>query len=270
MKLTASLVLFGLVAVFHTVDAALAAIGTPVANAQLPTLDGGKETVLGDVDANVLIFFRPGQERSQSALRQLARCQKDFAGKSTRWVAVVPGSAPKPEAAALMRDSGLVAPVLVDNDDALYGSLGLDLHPVVAVIGRDHKLASFEPFRALDYCPVISARIRHAMHEITDTELRAVLDPPKVTQGGNDVVARRYRAYAEKLLLDKQYDKALANAHKSLDKDPTSAAAHTLLGQVLRSLGKCADAVAAFKQALTLDGTDVSAKEGLQACEAAR
>lgn len=270
MNIAALLLLVGLVAVFQPARAAHAAIGTPVAGSEMPTLEGGKAQLMGGVDANVLVFFRPDQERSLGALRELARCQQEFVGKSVRWVALVSGSAAPPAVASLMRDTAFTAPVLVDEGDALYGSLGLDLHPVVVIVGRDQKLAAFEPFRVLDYCPVISARIRHVLHEISDAELALVLDPPKATQGGNQQVARRYRAFAEAQFRSQNYDKALDSVRKSLDKDPQLAPAHLLLGQILFAQGNCADAVAAFNQALALDGASTAAREGLERCKAAR
>lgn len=255
---------------FHPASAAHAAIGTPVTNAEMPTLDGGKAFALRDVEANVLVFFRPNQERSMGALRELAQCQAGFTGKSVRWVAVVSGSAPAESVTAMLRETRFTAPVLVDRGDALYGSLGLALHPVVVIVSRDQKLAAFEPFRSVDFCSVVSARIRSMLHEITDDELRNALAPPKSTLGGNEQVARRYHALAEALLKDKNYDKALENVRKSLDKDPLAAPAHALLGQILSAQGNCVDAISAFQQALAIDAASASAGEGLQQCKSAR
>ncbi len=253
----------------HPASAAHAAVGTPVPNMEMPLIEGGKANVLKDVEASVLVFFRPNQERSLGALRELAQCQAGFAGKSVHWVAVVSGTAPAETVNAMLRDSRFAAPVLVDSGDALYGSLGLALHPVVVIVGRDRKLAAFEPFRSIDYCSVISARIRHVLREINDEQLAVALDPPKSIQGGNGQVARRYRAYAETLFRDQKYDKALENVKKSLDKDPQLAPAHALLGQILAAQGNCAEALPAFRQALALDAGNASAKEGLERCKPA-
>lgn len=254
----------------HPASAAHAAIGTPVPNAEMPTLDGGKAFALRDVEANVLVFFRPHQERSMGALRELAQCQAAFSGKSVGWVAVVSGSAPPESVTAMLRDTRFVAPVLVDRGDALYGSLGLALHPVVVIVGRDRKLAAFEAFRSVDFCSVVSARIRSVLREITEDELRDALAPPKSTQGGDVQVARRYHALAEALFKARNYDKALENVRKSLDKDPLAAPAHALLGQVLFAQGKCVEAIPAFQQALSIDAASASAKEGLEQCKSAR
>ncbi|MBI5921636.1 MAG: tetratricopeptide repeat protein [Betaproteobacteria bacterium] len=252
---------------FHPASAAHAALGTLVGNAEMATLAGGKDQALKKVEANVLVFFRPNQERSLGALRELAQCQSGFTGKSVHWVAIVSNSAPTESIAALLRDTGFNAPVLLDRDDALYGSLGLALHPVVVIVGSDQKLVAFEPFRSVDFCTVVAARIRHLLREISDEELNQALTPAKSIQGGSDQVAKRYRAFAEALFKDKNYDKALENVRKSLDKAPLLAPAHALLGEILAAQGNCAEAIPAFNQALTLDAANTPAKEGLERCK---
>jgi tetratricopeptide (TPR) repeat protein len=254
----------------HPASAAHAAIGTSVPNVEMPTAAGTKAKLLRDAEVNVLVFFRLNQERSLGALKELAQCQKAFAGKSVQWSAVVSGSATVESAAALVRDTGFAAPVLVDAGDALYGSLGLALHPVAAMVDSAGKLAAFEPFRAVNYCAVVSAHLRRLLREISDEELRLALDPPKVSEGGNGQVAKRYRALAEALFKSGNLEKALENARKSIARDPAQARAHALLGQILAAQGNCAEAVAAFAQALSLEAEDAVAKQGMQACKGAR
>jgi len=160
--------------------------------------------------------------------------------------------------------------VLVDHGDEVYGALGLALHPVVIIVGRDKKLAAFEPFRKLNYCPVVQARIRLLLGEISEADMEKVLSPPRAVQGGNDQVAKRYRAFAERLFQDKKYESALESVRKSLEKDPQLATAHALLGEILAAQEKCAEAIPAFEQALAIDASLASAKESLARCKAAR
>jgi tetratricopeptide (TPR) repeat protein len=255
---------------FHPARAAHAAIGTAVVNVEMPTAEGGKAQVLQPVEANVLVFFRPNQERSLGALKELAQCQKAFAGKAVRWAAIVSASVPIETAAAMLRESGFAAPLLIDNGDALYGSLGLALHPVVVIVDKENKLAAFEPFRAVNFCAVVSAHLQYVLREISVEEMRKALDPPKAVEGGNGQVARRYRALAEVLLKSGNLEKALEYARKSVERDPALAAGHALIGEILRAQGRCADAAPAYDQALALDAANASAKEGRERCKAAR
>jgi tetratricopeptide (TPR) repeat protein len=255
---------------FPPAIAAHAAVGTPVADAQLPALGGGKARLLADADASVLVFFRTNQGRSVGALRELAQCRKTLEGKPARWVGVVPDTAAAKEVEAMVRDSGFSVPVLVDTGDAVYGSLGLALHPVVVIVGRDRKLAAFEPFQSVDFCAVVSARLRHALQEISDEELKAALSPPPAVQGGPGQVAKRYRSLAEALYKAGSHDKALENARKSVEQDPGVAASHALIGDILSAQGKCESAVASYAQALALDSANAAARQGSERCKAAR
>jgi tetratricopeptide (TPR) repeat protein len=256
-------------AAFHAAWAAHAAIGTPVADGELATLQGGSARVLGD-GTSVLVFFRPNQDRSATALRELAQCRARLSGRPVRWVGVVSDSVPAQAASALVREAGFDVPVLVDRGDALYGALGIALHPVVVIVGRDRKLAAFEPFRSVDFCAVVTARVRHALGEVGDAEVQAALEPPKSAEGGDEQVAARYRALAQMQLKSGSPDKALASIERSLEKAPKLAASHALRGEILAVLGRCSEAVPAFREALSLDASNVAAKAGLERCAAAR
>lgn len=258
-----------LLAGLNAAVAAHATNGTPVPDREMPTLDGGRDRVLGDVDASIVVFFRPGQVRSRSALKELAQCQANLAGKSVRWVAVVSDTAAE-GAATLVRDSKFAAPVLVDKDDALYASLGVVLHPVLVIVDRDRKLAAFEPYRSVNFCAIVTARIRHVLREISDDDLRAALEPPPATQGGEVQVARRLAVLAEKLLVDGKFDKALQYARKSIEKDAAVASTHALVGDTLAAQGNCTQALAAFDKALAIESGNARAKAGSERCKSGR
>ena len=78
-------------------------------------------------------------------------------------------------------------------------------------------------------------------------------------------MAKRHLNYGRMLLEQKKWEKAIEQAEKALVEGPL-AAAYTLRGNALVGMGKCADAIAAFDQALKLDPADEGAKEGRRAC----
>jgi len=256
-------------AALHAAWAAHAAIGTPVPDVELATLQGGTARLLGD-GVSVLVFFRTKQERSATALRDLAQCRAQMAGKPVRWVGVVSDTVPEQDAAALASEAGFGVAVLVDRGDELYGRLGISMHPVVVIVGRDRRLAAFEPFRTVDFCAVVTARVRHALGEIGDTELLAALDPPKSSEGGDEQVAARYRALAQMQAKSGNLDKALDSIRRSLEKAPKVAASHAVLGEILAAQGRCTDALPAFREALALDAANVLARAGIERCGASR
>lgn len=263
-------VLVATAAAFHPASSARAQIGTPVPDLEMARLDGGRMRLLADADASVLLFFRPHQEHSRETLHEMADCRRRLARAAVRWVAIVSSSAPPEAAAAVVRESGIDVPVLVDQDDALYAALGVVLHPVVVIVGRDRRLAAFEPYRSVNLCTIVTARIRRALGEISDEELQLALAPPKAVNGGDTVAARRNLRFAEALFKAGDHERALENVRKSLALDAALAPAHALLGRILAARGNCAEAVQAFRKALAIDPADPEARKGIEGCKAAQ
>jgi hypothetical protein len=242
--------------------------GTSIDNVELKTLAGGKERILSkQVKANLLVFFRTGQDRSVDALIQLAICEKAFLGKPVRWVGVVSSSEDAAAVRELVGRTGVAMPVVIDQDDALYGALGIRLHPMVAFADSKLRLQAIEMYRQIDYCEVIKGRIRLLLGEIDQAGFEAILNPAKGTMPGDDVrdVARRDVNLGRKLLAKKNYAEAEKAASKALGKAP-SAAAHALLGDVARARGDCQKAQKHYDQAITLDPQEPAALAGKAAC----
>jgi len=247
---------------------AWAEAGTQVENLELATLSGAKERILSPkARANLIVFFRTGQDRSSDALGLLATCEKAFAGKPVHWVGVVSSTEDAEAVRALVARSGIGFPVVVDEGDKLYDRLGIRLHPMVAITDAKFRLESMEMYRQIDYCEIIRARVRFLLGELDRAGLEAVLSPPKSTMPGDDIrdVARRDVNLGRRQLKIKQYDKALASARKALEKAPV-AAAFTLMGDVHAAQGKCREAVKQYEQALKLDPKDEGAAAGKAAC----
>jgi tetratricopeptide (TPR) repeat protein len=241
-------------------------LGDPVEDAELGTLDGGREhLVRAGVAANLVIFFRPAQERSLDALREVAACEKEFASKAVRWVGVVSDSWPADQVKALVRDAGVRMPILVDAGDAVYGRLGVRLHPVVVIVDGAGKLAAFEPFRQINFCERVRIRVKRLLGEATDADVARVDAPERSETHSEAGVAKRHLNYARSLLRVKQYDRALEEVGKAIAAAP-SAAAHALRGEILAAQGDCPKALEAFEAALKLDPADTAAKEGRARC----
>lgn len=255
-----------MVAGFPPAIAAHAAIGTPVPNGELPVLGAsGSQKVLGDAPARVLVFFRPDQGRSTLALKELASCRKELSGRPARWVGLVPEGSPPASVAAMAAEAGIDFPVLLDKADAFYAALGLSLHPVVAIVDAERRLAAFEPFRSVDFCAVVTAQLRYALREIDAKELGLALSPPPATQpsasGG-----KRYRSLAEALLRAGNAPRAIENARRAVELGPDDADSHAVLGKALAANADCVAARIAFARAQALDASHAGARAGLEAC----
>lgn len=251
---------------FPSVTVAHAQVGTPVEDMELPALDGGKAHVIAEVAANVIVFVRPGQSRSLGALKEFAACRKALEGKSVRWAAIVSGAASKESVTAMVRESQVAMPLLIDEGDVLYGSLELAQHPVTVIIGADRKVAAVEPLRTINYCAIVTAHVRHVLREISDEELQHALAPPKAEAGGDAQVALRYRALAAALFKSGNYAKAIENVRRSLEKDPGRAATYVLLGDILAAQGDCAEANHAYRKAREIDPSSRASAGGVDGC----
>lgn len=236
-------------------------IGSPIENQPMPTLDGGQEQLLADATVNVFIFFKPGQPHSQSVVRELEALQKETAGKSVRWVAVVSGHFPAPA----VRQAGLKMPVLIDHEDTLYSRLGVVLEPAVGIADSEHRLVAYQPYTKVNFIAVVRARIQHLLKEIDDEALARVLAPPRADNGGQPAAAHRRFKLAQKLFQTRQYAKALENITLSLEKDGSVAASHALHGQILAALGDTEGARAAYERALQLDPADEATRAACNA-----
>ncbi len=265
-RLSIPFALLTLFAAFPPPAHARAEPGSPIENVELKTIAGGKAQLLsGKVKANVFVFFRTGQDRSIDALKQMSLCEKQLAGKSIYWAAIVSGSEAAADVLAVVQQTGIAMPVLIDEGDVLYDQLGVRLHPMVGIADGKFKLMAMEPFRQIDYCEIIRTRIKVLLGEADQAALDKVMNPEKSPLPGDDPMRKAMRDVnmARRLYEIGQYADAVKFAQKALVVAPV-AHAFTVLGQAYVKLGKCADANGAFAEALKLDpnesGTVESAK----------
>jgi tetratricopeptide (TPR) repeat protein len=242
------------------------AVGDTVEDAEFRTLDGGRHRLVAKgALANVLVFFRPQQDHSLDALKDLAALERELAGKPVHFVAVVSDGWTPEEVRATVAEAGIRMPVLVDEGDALYGRLGVRLHPSVGILDARRRLAAYEPFRQINYADRVRARIRLVLGEIGEADVARVEAPERATTRTDAGVAGRHLNYARNLLRLQKVERALEEVRKSLEIMP-SAAAYALEGQVLAAAGKCPDALRAFDVALKMEPANTVAIEGRKSC----
>lgn len=241
-------------------------VGDTVDDVELRTLEGKRDHLLSrSAKANVFVFFRPQQDHSLDTLKDLATCEKEFASKPVRFVGVVSDSWTVDEVRGVVDAAGVKMPVLLDEGDALYGKLGVRLHPVILIVDGKRKLAAYEPFREINYCERVKVRIRYALGEVDEAEIAKVDQPARATTRTDEGVARRHLNFARMLLRIQQREKALEEVQKSLAILP-GADAYAMQGEILASQGKCPEAVRAFDAALKIEPDHAVAKTGKQTC----
>jgi tetratricopeptide (TPR) repeat protein len=244
------------------------AVGDALENPTLRTLDGGKAELLSRKHlGSVFVFFRPNQVHSTDALAELVAVQRELAGKPLRFVGVVSDTWSPEEVRETVRQAGVDWPILVDAGDALYGKLGVRLHPVVGLADRNLKLFAYEHFRQINFREILLARLKLILGEIDQAAMDRAIDPPKGTLPGDDPrdVARRHVNLARQLWKRGNADKALEFCRRSLEVAPL-ADAWVLQGEVLAAQGKCPQALPAFEAALKIEPAHAVALQGRKGC----
>ncbi len=246
-------------------------VGQKVPGDALPVLGGGRAALFApEAAASVLVFFRPGHDRSLAALKALAGCENEFADRPVRFVAVVSGSHPPEEVRAAAAETGIRMAVLVDEGDRVYGKLGVRLHPVVGIVDAEGTLLAYVPFHQINFCDMIRVRVRFALKEVDAAAVARVDDPPRALLPNEipGAVAGRHVALGERFLQARQWAKAADQARIALELAPSLARAHALLGAALAGRGRCGEATASFDEALRLDPGNAAAAAGKAACAA--
>lgn len=246
-------------------------VGGTVRNRQLPTLDGRRAPLLGSAKANVFVFFRPGQDHSLQTLTQLAQLERELQGKPVAFTAVTSDGYPRDEVAAVVRESGVRMPILIDAGDALYGELGVVMHPVVGIADERGKLIAYQHFLKINMLDVVRGRIQVALGEIGDVEMARLLEPPAAKVDlGNRAGAKSRFLLARALLARGNVEKAIENARAGVALDPTFAPVQAILAKALSAAGQCAEAEQALAAAIRLDPADPTAAEARGHCVASR
>jgi hypothetical protein len=222
-------------------------LGETLPSAVLRALDGARQPLLSaEARAHVFVFFRPNQDHSLETLANLVRCAERFQGKPVRWAALVSSSWSPEVIRSAVAASGTSMPVLVDEGDALYGRLGVRVHPTLAVADARGRLVAWEPFRKVNQCDRLAARVARALGEADDAAV-ALADHPPPALFPNQIegaVANRHVRMGEKLLRARLYARAADEARLVLQQDPRHAGAQELLTQALAAQGACGDPAA--------------------------
>jgi len=202
-------------------------LGTHVESADLEALGGGRHALLAKGRVNVLVFFRPGQERSLDTMQRLAECEPGFAGKPVHAVAVVSAASPRDEVRALVASTGVKSPVLLDEADQVYGRLELRQHPVIVIVDQKWKVHAVEPYQRLRYCDIVKARVGFLLGELDQASVERIVNPeraafPNQVGGGS---AARYVKLGDKELAKGNCALAVRAYDNALRRDPQNAKA---------------------------------------------
>jgi len=211
--------------------------GTLIRQRMMPTIGGERAPLLADGKVSVFVFVRAGQENTDRVLRQVAQLEVELAAKPVCFVAIV-SDTDRESIRSAVADAGVRMPVLVDAGDALYGELGVALHPAAGIASKDHRLSGYQPFRKVNFLDALRGRIQVALGELDEAALARILDPgPQAAPSGGRARARL--RLARTLLAAGMVDQAIENARAGAALEADLADGHLALAEALARAGRC-------------------------------
>lgn len=241
-------------------------IGKALSNPELPALDGTRRKAIQPGKVAILFFFRPDKDYSKLNLKGMADCDARFAGKAIQVTGIVPERFGADVTKPVVAEAGAKFAILFDTGDALYTEVGVAQHPAAAIVDRDGKLAEYQPFTKLNFCELVEIRARHVLGEVSEAEMQAVVNPQAGVFQGDASASSRHVKMAEMFLSQGKAKEASEQGRLAVEKAPSSAAAHSVLGAALAAAGDCKGAVAEFDAALKADPKDARAADGKKGC----
>jgi hypothetical protein len=230
------------------------AIGTVVPSRPMRTSDGRRVPLVVDGKVSVFVFVRADHEHSRSALAQLGELERELGTKPVRMVAVVSDTDAPEAVRRLVAEAGARMPVLVDEGDALYGELGVALHPSVGIADRERRLVGYQPFRKVNFLDAMRGQVRLALGEIDQAALARILDPGAAPPPSGAGRARARLKLARALLAGGSVDAAIESARAAVALDPALSDAHLALAEALARRGACEEAAREGEEARRLSG----------------
>jgi tetratricopeptide (TPR) repeat protein len=246
-----------------------AAIGAQLPEARLKTFEGKSGNVFRpEVQVNLILFFRPDQEYSRTALAVLGPICDRYAKRAVACAAIVSDYYRKDVIApALEKARWPSARTFIDKEDFYGDKLGVILYPAVGIADGSRKLRVFEPFTKVNFGPRIEADLKYLLGDLSENQWQSALIPPvqEALATQNDLGRINYN-FAKRLFDAGKWDKAVRQAERALSLDPTLADAHALIGLVRAKQGHCELAKPLFQKALALDKNNAQASKGMASC----
>ncbi len=230
----------------------------------LSSVDGDVVS-LSELKGNVviLLYWRPGQNRSILALKDVKDISRIYKKKGIKVVSVIAGTENPDEIKNIIKNYEIDFPVLLDSGRQVYGDYGVRVYPSTVIIDKNSILARDIPGHAVIYRVTLEGHVRYLLGEIDDDQLTEITSPHKKIKDKSALESERKYNLALKFAESGLVDQAISSVKKSIEVSPNIAKSHILLGFLLLDGKEADDAVKAFNKALQLDSDSHDAKTGL-------
>ena len=211
----------------------------------------------------VLIYWRPGQNRSYSALKDGQDIFNRYKEKGVQILGITANTKNPETINKVTNDYQIDYPVLLDPERDLYAAYGVRVYPTTIVINKNGKFAYGLPGHALTYKSALEGHIRFILEEINEEQMHEMISPHR--QHIDTTVLEAHRRYnlALRFTQARLYDQAMEAVRKSIESDPEIIESHILSGFLYLEKKEVDRAIEDFNKAIELDPNSQDAKTGL-------
>ncbi|UCF87743.1 MAG: redoxin domain-containing protein, partial [Nitrospiraceae bacterium] len=234
--------------------AVTATVGNNAPDFTLSTIDGRKFS-LSDYQGSivVLVYLKSGQRQSSSALKDSRDFSKAFHEQGVQFLGLISGTENQGEIRTMVEELSIDFPILIDTDRRVYSTYGVRVYPTTILIDREGKISHTIPGHALVFRATLEGYLHHVLEEIDESQIQDTISPRKRIKVKSDVEAERKYNLALKFTGSGLIEQAKDAVIKSIELNPDSASAHTLLGFLYLDSIETENAMLSFRKALELD-----------------
>jgi peroxiredoxin len=237
--------------------------GTKAPDFQLGSVNGEKIALSQHRGSIViLVYWRPDQKRSLTALNDLQELFKKHGGKGVKVLAITAESA-KENLQRIIDNLNIEFPILIDSERNVYGDYSIRVYPTTLILDRDGILVDVLTGHALTYKIKIDGALQYQLGEIDRQKLREMVTPAKEEKDEAALHAERRYNLALSFTKSRSLDHAIVMAKKSLENKSDFVPSHVLLGFLYLENNEIDLAIDQFRTVLDLDPLSKDAKTGL-------
>jgi tetratricopeptide (TPR) repeat protein len=228
--------------------------GDPMPAFSLPRGDGapgelGLEHLRGR--PAVLVFWRPQQDLSLEALRDVEALLEELGEDRLRVLAVDSARSSAQEVQSALAGQNLSYPVVLDPQRALYGQAGVIVSPTTFLLDADGVLRFKVASRPHQYRQVVRARLRYVLGDIDEAQMDREIEPTVLKIDHELAAAWRMYNLGRRLQSEGKADEAVAMFEKAVSQYPSLGEARCALGFTRLASGDLEAAAGHFQTALT-------------------
>lgn len=238
--------------------------GKPAPDFKLKDLDGNTHSpAQSKGKVKIILYWRPGQERSLNALKALKGISEEFSNQPLQILAITKDADKLSKIKDLKKSIAPPYPILLDREAEVYAKFGVFVFPATALIDKKGIYRFHHGGFRDNYYEEISGQVKILLG-LTTKEALEVENKKDVLSFTDDQKRAINQIKLGKTLRQRGMDeKALQNFKKAVELDDANPEGHILLGILLLDQQETDQALQHLKKGFELDPKSLEAKIGL-------